>query len=225
MFQLPRGAVRINKRVPLSLVSGGVVLELELNSGAAARFNVGGGDGPIYSSYWDISDVSTHCNLRSIDSSLSNSHAKHVSSGNCINYHTKSTVATKRLITGSSFTISIARGYLRLRQVYSTFHKTGDKKILDFHHPVSGTTPLTDNDLRTLQLVIGSRRFPDRPTTMSASNASDCGKLREGFTANRTSRPSRRISRTRWRSWDGIWKKLGANTYRAAGSRRKLTTS
>ena len=105
------------------------------------------------------------CSMQSIDSSLANSYAKHILGGNNINYHTKSMVTTKHLITGSTFTIPIVRGFSRLCQVYMILHKRSvstEKPILDFYSPVNKAALSTTSDVATFQLSIGSRRFPER---------------------------------------------------------------
>ena len=89
----------MEKWMPLNLVSGGFVVELELNADTGAAFDT------TNTPNWDITDVSMLCNIHTVDSSLANSYAKHILSGNSINYHTKSMVVTKHLITDSTFTI------------------------------------------------------------------------------------------------------------------------
>ena len=169
-FSIPCGVTSMSKWVPLSLVSGGLVIEMELGD-AGQAFDVSS-----YAANWEIKDVSLMCNIHTIDSSLSNSYAKHILSGNSINFHTKSMVTTKHLVTNSSFTIPIVRGYSRLCQVYLTMHKTGEKAILQTFHPVNNQSLTTANDNCTLQLSVGSRRFPERPM---ASVAEHWLRLRE----------------------------------------------
>ena len=160
MMTVPAGSVQMEKWVPLNLVSGGFVIELELNADTGAAFDVSSN-----AANWDITDVSMLCNLHTVDSSLANSYAKHILSGNSINYHTKSMVVTKHLITDSTFTIPIVRGFSRLCQCYLTLHKgssASEKGILDFYSPVNGSNLNTTTDTATYQLTIGSRRFPER---------------------------------------------------------------
>ena len=76
-------------------------------------------------------------------------------------------VTTKHLITGSTFTIPIVRGFSRLCQVYMTLHKRSvstEKPILDFYSPVNNATLSTTSDVAIFQLSIGSRRWPERPS-------------------------------------------------------------
>ena len=104
------------------------------------------------------------CTIHDIDTSLNSSYAKHILSGNSINYHTKSMVVTKHLITDSTFTIPIVRRFSRLCQCYLTLHKgssASEKGILDFYSPVNNQNVNTTSDLASYQMTIGSRKFPD----------------------------------------------------------------
>ena len=110
------------------------MIELELSSDGGQAFDT------TNTPNWQIKDVALSCNIHTIDSSLANSYAKHILSGNSINYHTKSMVVTKHLRTDSSFSLPIVRGYSRLCQVYMTLHKGSvsmEKKIRDFYHLVN----------------------------------------------------------------------------------------
>ena len=71
---------------------------------------------------------------------------------------------TRHLLTDSTFTIPIVRGYSRLCQIYLTFHKQGasEKFVKDFYHPCNNQTPTTSTDTATIQVQISSRRFPER---------------------------------------------------------------
>ena len=86
LFQLPTGTTVMEKWIPLSLVSGGFTIEMELNADTGAAFDT------TNTPNWDITDVSMLASIHTIDSSLANSYAKHILSGNSIRYHTKSMV-------------------------------------------------------------------------------------------------------------------------------------
>ena len=161
MFQLPCGTTMMDKWMPMSLVSGGLVIEMELSADVDQAFD------NTNTPNWELKDVSMLCSMRTIDSSLANSYAKHMLSGNSINFHTKSMVTTKHLITKSTFTIPIVRGFSRLCQVYMTLHKRSvstEKPILGFYSPVNNAALSTTSDVATFQLSIGSRRWPERPS-------------------------------------------------------------
>lgn len=160
MMTVPAGSMQMEKWIPLNLVSGGFTVELELNADSGAAFDT------TNTPNWVVTDVSMLCNIHTVDSSLSNSYAKHILSGNSINYHTKSMVVTKHLITDSTFTIPIVRGFSRLCQCYLTLHKgssASEKGILDFYSLVNNQNVNTTSDVASYQLTIGSRRFPERP--------------------------------------------------------------
>lgn len=91
----------MEKWIPLALVSGGFVIQMELNADSGAAFDT------TNTPNWGITDVSFLANIHTIDSSLANSYAKHILGGNSISFSTKSMVVTKHLITDSTFTIPI----------------------------------------------------------------------------------------------------------------------
>ena len=71
---------------------------------------------------------------------------------------------TKHLLTDSSWTLPIVRGYTRLCQVFVTLHKSGEKAITSFYHPCNNQNVDTATDTCTMQLSVGALRFPERPT-------------------------------------------------------------
>ena len=77
-------------------------------------------------------------NLHTIDSALANSYASHVLKGNPLHLHYSSVVASRHLVTGSNFTISLVRGFTRLKQFFVVFVKAGDKKTKSLHSPFNG---------------------------------------------------------------------------------------
>ena len=77
-------------------------------------------------------------------------------------------VTSKHLITDSSFTINLVRGFSRLCQVYLTFHKAGEKSITEFWHPCNNNVPTVASDNCSLQISIGSKRYPERPMSSVA---------------------------------------------------------
>ena len=165
MFSLPCGITQMNKWLPMALVSGGLCLELEV-ADAGQAFDVS-----TNAANFDISDVALAASMHQIDSSLQNSYAKHLLSGNSINYNTKSMTCTKHLLTDSSFSINLVRGYSRLCQIYLTLHKgssASEKAIRDFFHPCNNSVPTTATDTCTLQVTVGSKRWPERPMSSVA---------------------------------------------------------
>ena len=150
----PFGVLNQSKWIPLHLVSGGLVLEFELDD-ADTAFNDNGVT-------LEITDVKLFANLHTIDSALANSYASHVLKGNPLHLHYTSVVASRHLVNGSNFTISLVRGFTRLKQCFIVFVKNGQKKTKTFFSPFNGTYN-TDVDDFQWQLQIGSRKWPERP--------------------------------------------------------------
>ena len=103
--------------LPLHLISGGLVVELELDDYGVAFAETG----PFI-----ITDVSLLANLHEIDSSLANSYASHVLKGGPLHIHYSSVVSSRHLLTGPSFTVNLVRGFTRLRQIYWCFIESSD---------------------------------------------------------------------------------------------------
>ena len=101
--------------IPMHLVSGGLILEFELDD-ADTAFNESGIS-------YEITDAKLFANLRTIDSALANSYASHVLKGNPLHLHFTSVVASRHLVNGSNFTISLVRGFTRLKQCFIAFVK------------------------------------------------------------------------------------------------------
>ena len=134
-----------------------------------------------------ITDVHLLANLHEIDSSLANSYASHVLRGGPLHIHYSSVVSSRHLVSGSSFTINLARGFTRLRQIYMCFVETSDntkKKARDFKSPV-GQVFATASDAFSWMVTIGSRKWPGRhcagvAQTFVRLKASCRGVLRRG---------------------------------------------
>ena len=78
---------------------------------------------------WVVQDVSLLGTLHTIDSALANNYASHVLKGNPLHLHFSSVVASRHLITnGSNFTISLVRGFTRMKQCFIVLVKNGQKK-------------------------------------------------------------------------------------------------
>ena len=88
----------------------------------------------------------------------------HVLKGYPLHLHYSSVVASRHLVTGSNLTIPLVRGLTRLKQCFVVFVKSGTKKTKAFHSPCNGTYN-TDVDEFTRQLNIGSRKWPERPSS------------------------------------------------------------
>ena len=111
----PFGVLNQSKWIPLHLVSGGLVLEFELDDADTAFAESG--------VTLEITDVKLFANLHTIDSALANSYASHVLKGNPLHLHYTSVVASRHLVNGSNFTISLVRGFTRMKQCFIVFQK------------------------------------------------------------------------------------------------------
>ena len=154
LMQLPFGVINSPKWIPLGLVSGGLIIELELGD-AADAFNEADAN-------WQIEGVSMHATVHEVDPALANSYTQHVLKGSPLHLPFQSMVVTKHLITDGDFRLSLVRGFTRLKQIYVTLHKSGDKFNRDFHHPIGANAVTSSNDTLQYQLQIGSRKWPER---------------------------------------------------------------
>ena len=102
---MPFGVCNQPSWIPVHLVSGGMVLEFELDDKAAA-FAEGDAN-------WVIQDVSLLATLHTIDSAMANMYASHVLKGNPLHLHYTSVVSSRHLVPGPTFTINLVRGFTR----------------------------------------------------------------------------------------------------------------
>ena len=116
----PFGVLNQSKWIPLHLVSGGLILEFELDD-ADTAFSESGVS-------YEITDVKLFANLHTIDSALANSYASHVLKGNPLHLHYTSVVASRHLVNGSNFTISLVRGFTRMKQCFLFWSNMGKRK-------------------------------------------------------------------------------------------------
>ena len=158
IMPLPCGTLNQAKWLPLHLISGGLVIEAELDDHAVAFAE----NGPYI-----ITDVSLLANLHEIDSSLANSYASHVLRGGPLHVHYSSVVSSRHLLSGPTFSVNLVRGFTRLRQMYFGFIQTSDptkKKAKDFKSPI-GADFKNSTDGFSWQVTIGSRKWPERACT------------------------------------------------------------
>ena len=111
----PFGVLNQSKWIPLHLVSGGLILEFELDDADTAFDQTGVS--------FEITDVKLFANLHTIDSALANSYASHVLKGNPLHLHFTSVVGSRHLINGSNFSLSLPRGFTRLRHIFLVCQK------------------------------------------------------------------------------------------------------
>ena len=120
----PFGCLSQDKWLPLHLISSGIVMEFELDD-ADTAFNETGVS-------YEITDVKLFATLHTIDSALANSYASHVLKGNPLHLHYTSVVSSRHLVNGSSVSISLVRGFTRLKQCFIISVKTWREDDTDF---------------------------------------------------------------------------------------------
>ena len=97
-----------------------LVLEFELD-GADTAFDQTG-------VVLGITDVKLFANSHAADSDLANSYASHMLNGSPLHLHYTSVVACRQVVNGNNFTISLVRGFTRLKQCFIAFAKNGQKE-------------------------------------------------------------------------------------------------
>ena len=147
---LPFGCLNQTAWIPTHLLAGGLIMELALDD-ADTAFVQSNTD-------WQTTDVALLANVHEIDSSLANTYAQHVLRGSPLHLHYSSVVASRFLVTDSSFDLNMVRGYTRLRQIYWVFIESGAKQSHTFKGPGGDDFKLA-TDSYTWQVTIGSRRF------------------------------------------------------------------
>ena len=106
----PFGCLSQEKWLPMHLISGGIILEFELDD-ADTAFNETGVS-------FEIADVKLFASLHTTGSALANSYASHDLKGNPLHLHYSSVVASRHLVAGNNLTISRVRGFTRLKQCF-----------------------------------------------------------------------------------------------------------
>ena len=82
--------------------------------------------------------------------------------GNPLHIHFSSVVASRHLVNGNNVSISLVRGFTRLKQCFIVFIPAGGKQARQFHSPLNQAYD-TDADNFEWQTTIGSRKWPERP--------------------------------------------------------------
>ena len=95
LMQLPFGCLNQQRWLPLHLIAGGLILEMELGD-AADAFNEAG-------AAFQLEGVSLHATCHEVDNALANSYAQHVLKGSPPHLPYQSLVVTKHMLTQSTF--------------------------------------------------------------------------------------------------------------------------
>ena len=130
----------------------GLILEFELDDALTGFSDTSGVD-------FQITDVKMLANIHTVDFSLTNSYASHVLRASPLHLHYSTVVASRHIVTDSSFDIYLVRGFTRLNAICAVFVNAGQKKAAVFESPFA-TAANTGTDSYNWQITIGSRRFP-----------------------------------------------------------------
>jgi hypothetical protein len=140
-----------NKKILLSALSG-LVLELELGDAADCFAE----EAVTYT----IIRPTILATLLQCDASIMSSFSQHLLSGKALSYNcSKTAFCMKSVVTSSTFTLPIARGFSRISTVLFSFHCAG-KEVTIFNHPLAGAAPTGDNDSFRFHVAIGSFKQP-----------------------------------------------------------------
>jgi hypothetical protein len=143
-----------HKKILLSALSG-LVIEAELGEAAdcfaEAAVN------------YTIIRPNILATILQCDSAIMSSFSSHLLSGKSLSYNCPLTAfVMKSVVTSSTYSLPISRGFSRISTVLFSFFKGGDnyKEVTSFDHPLAGAAPSTNNDLLRFHLALGSFRTP-----------------------------------------------------------------
>ena len=142
------------KKVLLSALSG-LVLEVELGDAAdcfaEAEVN------------YTIIRPTILATILQCDSAIMSSFSSHLLSGKSLSYNCPlSAFVMKSVVTSSSYSLPIARGFSRISTVLFSFFVGGEnsKEVITYNHPLAGAAPSSANDKLRYHLALGSFRTP-----------------------------------------------------------------
>ena len=156
------------KMLPLSLMAGGITVELELGDFYDCFIQ----HADVQNQTWAIIRPELLVDTVSVDPSLSNSYATALLGGKSlpISMHNifsfQSTIANANAVS-----IQIARGFSRLTCVYFSFTRQGERSNTFFYSPLEGHEPNTDNDTFRWSTQLGGDKQP----------VYDCRSISESF--------------------------------------------
>ncbi len=91
------------------------------------------------------------------DSAIMSSFSSHLLSGKSLSYNCpKTAFVMKSVVTSSTFSLPIARGFSRISTVFFSFFKGGDnaKEVTTYNHPLAGAPSSTDGDTLRFHLSL-----------------------------------------------------------------------
>jgi len=156
--ELPAGLFQQHKFLPVWAMGGGLVVELELNSDATYA-TTGATD-------WILENPYIFAEEKVCDSQLQQRYVQHIMSGKNLPISIKSVSNTLHIVTSGDFTLALARGFSRLDSLFITLFDTeqaGAKEVNTYFHPAGNAALTKANDSLSLQVQIGSKKWPEYP--------------------------------------------------------------
>ena len=152
------GLFNQSKYIPVEMMAGGLVLELELNSDATYACS---------HNEWIVENPAILCDSKLLDSSLQEKYVSHLLSGKSLPITTKCLSCTMHTIVSTNQTIAIARGFSRLDAVFVSLYNStqaGTKQINTYYHPMGNSSAITKTgDSVRLTVQLGSKKIPEYP--------------------------------------------------------------
>ena len=147
------GVLQCDSYLPLSMISGNLILEMTFLDDPKAGLNTTSGLGSTY----NVSDLTCHVDVLSLDPSFLTNLSQHLFAGNSLQLQYENTQTSFYSILSANSQIAHARSASRLNQVMLSFGKadiadSAEKSQVDLIYP-------TGNSLKA-RLTIGEKRMP-----------------------------------------------------------------
>ena len=126
---------------------------------------------------WKLENCMVKCDVCNLDNALDNSYVSHLLSGKTINIVYNTFISSLQTIVSADSQINISRSLSKMKSMFLSLDKdfTGsratyyNKRFNNFWSPLAGnglttyTTHITDNEIKHLQIQIGSKLLPEYP--------------------------------------------------------------
>ena len=180
-FRLMSGLFNQKKYLPLKYLKGGITIELEvvnqLND-CIADPDTGNGSTTFTTTNttteWEIMQCAVKVDLCQIDGSLENEYSKLLLGGGHLPLSYTTYITQDQTISGGDVSVNVSRAVSRLKAVFVTFFKEvhddkhHKKEFNMFYHLMNGSNHYNPDLAMEIALQIGSKRYPQYPTTSLA---------------------------------------------------------
>ena len=126
---------------------------------------------------WRIQNCQIKCDIRSLNNSLDNSYVNHVLRGNTLKLVYGNYISSIQTITSAGAQVNVSRSLTYLRSVFMSLDKTFTEARIQwcsqswntFYSTMLGNRDGpsnikdTDNEIQHLQLMVGSKMYPEYP--------------------------------------------------------------